>query len=131
MKNWNITEFISNLTESCRSLDIGDNVEILFKEKLTPIKINGKTREELKIVKGSYCIYEMEEYEYFSTENRVEMLAIEEYSDSPYSIYINEAGVVESYEDECINTIELGDEILLNIQNKKVTTYSITKSKGE
>jgi hypothetical protein len=120
---WDIDEFISNFTESKRGLDIGDNVEIRYKEKLTPIKINGTIRAELKIVKGSYCIYEMEEYEYFSPENKVEMIAIEEYSDSPNSIYIDEDGTVESYEYKNISTITLGNLMLLNIDDNTIKDF--------
>ncbi|MEA2017595.1 MAG: hypothetical protein U9N59_04030, partial [Campylobacterota bacterium] len=114
------------LTEYEKRLDIGDNIEILYKEKLTPIIINGEPRAELKIVKGSYSIYDMEEYEYFSDENKVEMIAIEEYSDSPNSIYFNEEGVVESYEYENISTIELGDRVVFNIHNKSIISYWLT-----
>jgi hypothetical protein len=128
---WDIDKFVKQFTEAKRNLDIGDNIEILYKEKLTPIKINGTIRPELKIFKGSYCIYDMEEYEYFSTENKVEMIAIEEYSDSPNSIYINEKGVVESYEYEDILTLELGEDIVLNIKANKVRGYSILSKKGK
>lgn len=128
---WDINEFISNFTESKRGLDIGDNVEIRYKEKLTPIKINGTIRAELKVVKGSYCIYEMEEYEYFSPENKVEMIAIEEYSDSPNSIYIDENGTVQSYEYGNIKTIELGENVVLYIEANELIEYSIISKIGE
>ena len=130
MRSWNIEEFVSHLSEEQRSLDIGDNVQILYKEKLTPVKINGKIKPELKRVKGSYCIYEMEEYAYFNTQNKIEMIAIEEYSDSPHSIYIDETGVIESYEYENITTIELGDTVILTAVNSRIQNYYILRQGG-
>lgn len=125
MKKWSIQEFVSHLNEAKRRLDIGDNVEILYQENLSPIKINGEIKSELKIVKGSYCIYDMEEQYYFKLNNKVEIIAIEEYSDSPYSIYIYEDGLVESYEYEAIKTIELGNTILLQIKDNHILGYQL------
>jgi hypothetical protein len=125
MKTWDIQEFVSHLNEAKRRLDIGDNVEILYQENLSPIKINGEIKPELKIVKGSYCIYDMEEQYYFKLNNKVEIIAIEEYSDSPYSIYIYENGLVESYEYKFIKTIELGSTILLQIKDNHILGYQL------
>ena len=125
MKKWDIQEFVSHLNEAKRRLGIGDNVEILYQENLSPIKINGEIKPELKIVKGSYCNYDMEEQCYFKLNNKVEIIAIEEYSDSPYSIYINEDGLVESYEYEAIKTIELGSAVLFQIKDNYIIGYQL------
>ena len=122
-----LDEFVSHLQEAKRRIDIGDNVEILYTDNLLPVKINGEIKPELKIFKASYCIYEMEEYEYFNTSNPVEMLVIEEYSDSPNSIYIDQFGDVDSYEYENISSIELGNTILLEIENRQVKGYLYKK----
>jgi hypothetical protein len=125
MKKWDIQEFVSHLNEAKRRLGIGDNIEILYQENLSPIKINGEIKPELKIVKGSYCIYDMEEQCYFKLSNKVEIIVIEEYSDSPYSIYINEDGLVESYEYEAIKTIELGSAVLFQIKDNYIIGYQL------
>ena len=71
----------------------------------------------------------MEEYEYFSSKNRVEIIAIEEYSDSPNSIYINEDGAIDSYEYENISTIELSNIATIRVENNNIVNYSM-KNKG-
>lgn len=128
---WNLEKFISHFQEDRKEIDIGDNVAIYYQGELQPIRINGIEHTELHYLKGSYCIYEMEECEYFS-EHAVEMIAIEEYSDSPYSIYINVEGVVESYEYKNIFLIEIGPAIRLHIEKQRVISYEIiTKNRVE
>lgn len=124
MQVWDFQEFLSYFEESSKELDIGDNIAVFYKGEFTPIKINGEVREELKIFKGSYCIYEMEEEEYFK-QHSVEMIVLEEYSDSANSIYINALGEIESYEYPDIHSIEIGKNIILHIQNQKVVSYEI------
>ena len=104
---WNITEFLNNFKETHRENDIGDNVAIFYEESYLPIKINGVVEPKLKQFKGSICTYDIDE----GTDTRglpVEMIAIEEYSDSPYSIYIDVDGNVTSYEYTDIFSIEIG-----------------------
>ncbi|MDF1882606.1 hypothetical protein JHD49_01480 [Sulfurimonas sp. SAG-AH-194-C21] len=122
-----LDEFVSYLEELHRRIDIGDNVEILYADNLVPVKINGEIKPELKIFKASYCIYEMEEFEYFNSSNSVEMLVIEEYSDSPNSIYIDQFGDVDSYEYENISSIELGETLVIEIENRQVKGYLYKK----
>lgn len=126
MKEWSLKEMMTNFNEQSKSLDIGDNIAVLYRGSFQPIKINGVTRGELKSLKGSYCIYDMDEKEYFN-HHEIEMIAIEEYSDSPNSIYINELGEVDSDEYKNIHTIEIGDEIILKVTNNKVTHYEIKR----
>ena len=111
--NFNIKEFVSTLTEVKREFDIGDNVAIFYKESYLPIKINGVVETRLKYFKGSFCIYDVYEesktpYEY---DIEVEILALEEYSDSPYSIFIDAVGGVEVFGFEDVISIEIGTHL--------------------
>ena len=126
MKKWNLQECMSSFEIEKKNLDIGDNIAITYKGDFIPIKINGVMRKELKQFKGNYCIYEMDKSEYFS-EHEVEILVLEEYSDSPYSIYINELGEVDSYEYGEITSIEIGSEIILKVTNNIVVGYHLVK----
>ncbi len=123
MKKFNLSELVSQLRESSRSFDVGDNVAVHFKGKFQPIKINSVVVEELKIFKGSFCIYDIynEEYEPSDYKLDIEMLSIEEYSDSPYSIYIDSNGKLDSYEYDDIATIEIGDILVLRVEDNVVT----------
>jgi len=121
---WNLEEFISHFQEERKELDIGDNVAVFYQGEFQPIRLDGVEHAELHYFKGSYCIYEMDEEDYFS-EHEIEMLAIEEYSDSPYSIYINAEGVVESYEYGEISLIEIGPAIRLYVKEQRVVSYEI------
>jgi hypothetical protein len=115
---------MDNFKIATKSLDIGDNIAITYEGNFTPIKINGKVEERLKHFKGSYCIYELQEDEYFNN-HPVEILVLEEFSDSPYSIYINNEGEVESYEFINISTIEIGSEILLEVIDNRVIGFKL------
>jgi len=107
--DWNIKEFVASLTEVKREFDIGDNVAIFYKESYLPIKINELVEPKLKYFKSSFCIYDIYEegktaYEY---DLDIEMIAIEEFSDSPNSIYIDVKGNVETNGITNINSIQL------------------------
>ena len=86
MKKWNLREFIENFTEIDRADDIGDNIAILYKESKYPIKINGEIEPKLKYFKGSFCTYDLDHGADVKT-LPAEMIAIEDYSDSPYKRY--------------------------------------------
>ncbi len=122
---WNLKEFISKLNETSRELDIGDNIAISYEESNYPIKINGVVREELKKFKGSFCIYYEKEKELKDYDINVEIISLEEYSDSPYSIYIDESGFVDADEYGVIQTIEIGDEIIFRVEDGVVTHYQV------
>ncbi|MEA2072920.1 MAG: hypothetical protein U9O86_04985 [Campylobacterota bacterium] len=122
IEEWNLKEFISNFQETHRESDIGDNIAIFYSESKNAIKINGTAEKLLNYFKGSVCIYDIDE-SLDTNSLDVEMISIEEYSDSPYSIYIDENGLVDSYEFEEIDTIEFGG-YLLKIEDKHVLTYS-------
>jgi hypothetical protein len=124
MKRWDLEQFLDNFTEKERSLDVGDNTQILYGENMLPIKIDGIVQTKLKILKGSYCIYNLDPNLYFHQKNKVEMLAIEEYSDSPYSIYINNLGEVESFFCKINHSIEIANKFTLHVQNNQVVGYS-------
>lgn len=120
---WDIQEFISNFTETHREQDIGDNIAIFYKESNNAIKINERIEFHLKYFKGSYCTYGLDENTLKDT-IPIEMIAIEEYSDSPYSIYIDENGLVDTYEFENISSIEIGG-YALEIKCNHVVDYYI------
>jgi len=124
MQRWNQQLFISQFEIRSKELDIGDNIALFYQGNFQPIKINGVVRAELKVFKGSYCIYEMDECEWFN-DHGIEMLVLEEYSDSPYSIYINEAGEIDTYEYDNIHTIEIGSNIIFTVVNQKIESYEI------
>lgn len=130
MKKFNLTELVSQLQEHHREFDIGDNIAIFFKGEFTPIKINNIIVKELKIFKGSFCIYDIynEEFSVNDYDLDIEMLSIEEYSDSPNSIYIDSKGKLDSYEYENIATIEIGDFLLFRVYENIVTHYEIRRS---
>ena len=127
MKKFNLSELLSQLQEDHREFDIADTVAIYYKGKTLPIKIDGVAKDELKRFRGSVCIYnEFEEsksaYDYkFDTE----LLVIEEYSDSPYSIYIDESGYVNADMYGDIHKIEVGDLLVLEIEDSVVTYYEV------
>jgi len=50
---------------------------------------------------------------------------LEEYSDSPYSIYIDETGFVDADEYGEIHTIEIGSSIVLRVEEGFVTHYQV------
>ena len=110
---FNITEFVASLTEVKREFDIGDNVAIFYEESYLPIKINGVVEPKLKYFKGSFCIYDVYDENKSANEYdmEVEMLALEEYSDSPYSIFINTIGSVEIFGFEDVISIEIGTHL--------------------
>ena len=124
---FNITEFVASLTEVKREFDIGDNVAIFYAESYLPIKINGVVEPKLKYFKCSFCIYNVYDenksaYEY---DMEVEMLALEEYSDSPYSIFIDAGGNVEVFGFEEVVTIEIGNIFVLHLHNNCITQYKM------
>ena len=127
MRKFNLNELVSQLDESNRTFDIGDNVAVYFKGEFQPIKINGIVIEELKIFKGSFCIYDIynENYRPDDYKLNIEMLSIEEYSDSPNSIYIDREGHLDSYEYTDIGTIEIGDILVFKVKDNVVTHYGI------
>lgn len=127
MKKFNLSELVSQLEESNRSFDVGDNVAVHFKGNFLPILINGIIIKELKIFKGSFCIYDI--YNEAHTPNDykldIEMLSIEEYSDASNSIYIDSNGKLDTYEYDDIATIEIGDILVLQVQDNVVTHYEM------
>ena len=131
MKKFNLNELVSQLQESSKSFDIGDNIAVHFKGNFLPIRINGIIVEELKIFKGSFCIYDIYNEEYSPNDYKldIEMLSIEEYSDSPNSIYIDSNGKLDSYEYDDIATIEIGDVLVLQVENNVVTHYQLKEIK--
>lgn len=125
MKKFNLKELVSTLEEDHRELGFADNVEIHYKGNFLPIKINGVVREELKVFKGSFCIYGLEERALDEYDLDVELLVLEEYSDSPYSIYINEDGVVDGDEFGEVFAIEIGNSIALKVEDGFVTHHEV------
>lgn len=127
MKKFNLSELLSKLQEDYREFDIADTVAIYYKGKTLPIKIDGVVKDELKRFRGSVCIYD--EYEESKSaddyECDTELLVIEEYSDSPYSIYIDESGYVNADMYGDIHKIEVGDILVLEIADNLVTHYQI------
>jgi len=130
MRKWNLIELMSNFQIEKKHYGIADNIELTYKGDFLPIRINGVVKSELKEFIGSYSIYDIDESEWFN-EHKVEMLAIQEYSDSPYSIYINEDGVINSYECEKIQTIDIGTEIHLQVIENKVVAYKLLQQGKE
>lgn len=126
MKKFNLSELVSQLQEDHRTFDVGDNVAVHFKGNFQPIKINGVVVEELKIFKASFCIYDIYNEGFTPNDYKldIEMLSIEEYSDSPYSIYIDSEGRLDSYEYEDIATVEIGDILIFQVKDSIVTYYS-------
>lgn len=122
MEQFNLQSLITHFTETHREFDIGDNVAIHFQDKFLPIKIDGKKIAELKVFKASFCIYDIynEKFTPYDYQLDVEMISIEEYSDSPNSIYINANGIVESEVYKNITTIELGNIAILYVKNSIV-----------
>lgn len=57
MKKFNLIELVSQLQEDRREFEIADTVSIIYKDNFLPIKINGTVRDELKVFRGSFCIY--------------------------------------------------------------------------
>ena len=127
MKKWNLREFIENFTEIDRADDIGDNIAIFYKESKYPIKINEKIEPKLKYFKASFCTYDLSHNVDIKT-FPAEMIAIEDYSDSPYSIYIDEKGNINSYEFEKINNIEIGGIVLEIKENKVIGVHTALNS---
>jgi len=126
MQKFNLKELVAHLQEQSRSLDIADNVAVIYQGNFTPIKINGVIKEELKVFKGSFCIYyEKEQANLNDYDINIELLVLEEYSDSPYSIYIDETGFVNGDEYGEIHTIEIGDIITLKVEDCFVTDYEV------
>jgi len=125
MRKFNFKELLAELEEESREFAMADTVSITYKGNFTPIKINGVVREELKTFRGSFCIYDVYDEKKTSKDYDidVELLVLEEYPDSPYSIYINENGFVNSEEYDNISTIELGAMLVLQIKNNRVTNY--------
>ena len=127
MKKFNFKEFISKLEEESREFGMADTVSITYKGVFTPIKINGVVREELKTFSGSFCIYDVYDEEKTATDYNinVELLVLEEYADSPYSIYIDESGFVNADEYGEIRTIEVGESIVLKVKDGHVSHYLV------
>lgn len=127
MEKFNLSQLVSQLKEEYREFDIGDNIAIHFKGNFLPIRINNIVMEELKIFKGSFCIYDIYNEQYTPNDYNldIEMLSIEEYSNSPYSIYIDCNGKLDTYEYDNIATIEIGDSLILEVKDNIVTHYKI------
>ena len=126
MKKFNFKELLSQLHEESRAFAMADTVSINYKGNFTPIKINGVAREELKTFRGSFCIYNVydEKKTLKDYDMDVELLVVEEYPDSPFSIYINSKGEVDSYEYNNIHTINIGKFIVLRISDNQVSSVS-------
>ena len=121
IEEWNVKKFISNFQETHREDDLGDNIAVFYRESKKVIKINGTAEKQLNYFKGSVCTYDMAES--VNTDLlEIEMIAIEEYSDSPCSIYIDEKGIVDQYEFQTIDTLEFGG-FILNIEGNRVVGY--------
>ncbi len=126
MRKFNLEELVSGLQEDRRELDIGDNVAVFYKGDFTPVKINGAVREELKTFKGSFCIcYEKELERLDDYAIKIETLVLEEFSDSPFSIYIDETGFVNADEYGDICTIEIGTAIRLEVVEGHVVGFEV------
>jgi len=125
MKKFNLNELVSQLKVDHKEFDMGDNIAVYFKGHLSPIKLNGIIREELKVFKGSFCIY----YVYDEDKNPddykidIEIFSLEEYTDSPNSIYIDETGFINADEYGRIHTIEIGSDIVFKAIDGFVTHY--------
>ena len=124
MKSWNIEEFVSSLSETKRLLDIGDNVVILFKESNLTIKIDGELEPKLKQFKAVIDIYERP-IDVDTKTLPIELISIDEYSDSPYYLYIDSDGNIDSDKYQNISSIEIGNKIVLNILKGVVTNYLV------
>jgi len=133
MKKFNLKELVSHLQEDRREFGMADSVFIYFKYNHIPIKVNNVEREELKEFKASFCIYDgyIEDYGVYDYKQDSELLILQNYDDSPMSIYINENGEVDSYEYDNISTIEIGNNILLQVENGFVTNYKIKDFQNE
>ena len=127
MKKFNLSELISQLHEEHREFGMADTVFAYFKYEHLPIKINGIIKDELKEFKASFCIYDgcIEDYEVYDYKQDFELLILQEYDDSPYSIYINENGEVDADEYDDILTIEIGNRIVLKVVDGFVTHYEL------
>ena len=127
MQKFNLQELVSQLQESHREFDIGDSVAVHFKGEQLPIKIDGMIIQELKIFKGSFCIYDVYNPAFKANDYRIniEVLSIEEYSDSPHSIYIDKNGNLDSYEYNILATIEIGNLLTFEIRNNRVHSYML------
>jgi len=127
MKKFNLKEITSYLQEYYREFDIADSISIYFTYNSLPIKINGVIKPELKILKGSFCIndsYEKEKKADAYKED-IELLILEEYSDSLHSIYIYNNGKVDASAYETISSIEIGKQLSLKLEGGRVTHYDI------
>jgi hypothetical protein len=126
MKKFNLKELVSHLEEDHREFGMADTIFTYFKYNHLPIKINGIVKDELKEFKASFCIYDsyIEDYGVYDYKQDFELLILQEYDDSPLSIYINTDGEIDSYEYKNINTIEIGDSIVLQVEDGFVTHYS-------
>ena len=127
MKKFNLKELVSQLQEDHREFGMADTVFIYFNYNHLPIKIDGAVKNELKEFKASFCIYDsyIEDYDAYDYKQDIEMLILQEYDDSPNSIYINENGELDSYGYEHIHTIEIGNSITLKVKDGFVTYYEI------
>lgn len=128
MKKFNLSEIASKLNEDRREFDIGDTISSYYKDELLPIKINGVIHQELKVVKTTFCIYDgyIEDYSVYDYKQDFEILVLEEYSDSPLSVYINASdGEIDTYEYDNIYTIEFGNILTLKVEDGYVTYYQI------
>lgn len=127
MKKFNFKELLSQLQEEHREFGMADTVFIYFKGTHLPIKIDGAVKNELKEFKASFCIYDayIEDYDVYDYKQDIEKLILQEYDDSPNSIYINKNGEVDSYGYEHIHTIEIDNSITLKVKDNFVTNYEI------
>jgi len=128
MKKFSLNEITSVLNEDKREFGMADTISIYFKNKLLPIKINGVLQEKLKVVKATFCIYDcyIKNYNAYDYKQDFELLVLEEYSDSPFSIYINASdGEIDTYEYHNIHTIELGNILTLKVKNGYVTHHQM------
>ncbi len=130
MNQYDFKGLLSNLQEDYREFGMADTVFIHFKYNHLPIKVNGVIQDELKEFKASFCIYDgyIEDYEVYDYKRDIEMLVLQEYDDSPKSIYINEDSGIDSYEYENIHTIEIGNDITLKIVDGFITHYLVEEN---
>jgi len=129
MKPFNLQEFISHLHQTYKEFILEDVIGIYFQESTLPIKINHSRASELKSFHASCCVYDFYNEDFTINDYTIEaeILVFQEYFDSPFSIYIDKNGVVQSYEYNTIHTIEVENIFTLYISNNIVTHYSFHK----
>ena len=120
-----LSDITNGLEEVKRTIGTFDNTYIWYKDTL-PIKINGKVNSIIKFARGSFYNGELEDSNKCNKQSTIEVLALEEYPDSPNSLFIYESLQLEVFfeSDIVIKTIQLGSAIILHIEDSKLTAYT-------